>query len=171
MPNLDELEHKVDQLDSLTSSIFRFNDAFHGIEQASQDTSDNDVGRLRGILDTFRGKLPDLLTYSRLEADAKDLADNLMLATLADRIARINARNEALAGLTGELKTQIDKANSDANLLKQIKDGVDKATKTVTAAKTLVDQLTATDASTKDRLKALIDALGNISSIFKPAGP
>ena len=170
MPNLDQLEQEVDGLDPLASSIFRFNDAFGHIEEASRTTSDADVARLRVILDTFRGKLPDLPTYNRLRANAKDLADNLMLATLADRIARINARNEALAKLTGELQTQIDKANSDANLLKQIKDGVDKVTKTVKEAKDLVDKLTATNASTKDKLKALIDGLANISSIFKPQG-
>jgi hypothetical protein len=166
MPDLDQLEQEVDGLDSLASSIFEFNDAFQHIEGAGQTTNDADVARLRNIIDTFRGKLPDLLTYNRLRADAKDLADNLMLASLAERIARINARNEALAALTVDLQTQIDKGNSDANLLQQIKDAVDKATKTVTEVKALVGQLTATDVSTKGILTALIEGLANISSIF-----
>lgn len=168
MANLDKLEQEVDQLDPLASSIFRFNDAFRHVEGESHTSTNADVDRLRDILSTFRGKLPDLLTYNRLRADAKDLADNLMLASLADRISRINVRNEALAKLTGELQTQIDKSNSDAVLLQEIKNAVDKATKTVNEAKAIVDQLTASDVATKDKLKALIQGLGNISSIFTP---
>ena len=81
---------------------------------------------------------------------------------------KINDRNDALAALTGKLKIEIDKGNHDANLLVRIKDAVDKANQTVTEVKALVDQLTNTDASTKSKIKALIDTLGNISSIFSP---
>jgi septal ring factor EnvC (AmiA/AmiB activator) len=91
-----------------------------------------------------------------------------MLEDLEARIDSINARNDLLARLTSALKTQIDKTNKDANLLKQIKDGVDKATKTVTEIRSLINQLTATDAGTKDKLSALVVALDEISSIFQP---
>jgi|GEM_PF-2192217 len=167
MANLDSLEQEVDGL-TPANSIFRYNTAFTHIADAAKVVSDAEVPRLRDILSTFSQKIPDLPTYQRLDRDAEDLAASLMLGSLEFRIARIDARNKALADLTGGLQTQIDKANSDANLLKQIKDGVDKATSTVNQAKSLIDQLTATDTSTKDKLKALIDALGNISAIFKP---
>jgi methyl-accepting chemotaxis protein len=167
MPDLNSLEQEVAALKKQESNDFDFMDALDHIEEASKVT-DADIDRLRTILNSFRLKLPNRETLSADRVRAKDLADSLMLATLAERIARINARNETLGKLTVELQTQIDKANSDANLLKQIKDAVDKATKTVTEAKTLVDHLTATDASTKDKLKALIESLGNISNIFKP---
>jgi len=168
MPDLNSLEQEVAALKKQESNDFDFMDALDHIEEASKVT-DADIDRLRTILNSFRLKLPNRETLNADRIRAKDLADSLMLATLAERIARINARNETLGKLTVELQTQIDKANNDANLLKQIKDAVDKATKTVTEAKTLVDHLTATDASTKDKLKALIDSLGNISNIFKPA--
>ncbi len=166
--HLDSLETEVDQLGA-GSSIFQFTAAFKHIENAVPVTSDADLPRLRNILGTFGNKIPDLPTYRRLERDANDLGVTLMLVTLAQRIARIRARNQALVDLTAGLQTQIAKGNSDANLLTQIKDGIDKATATVNTAKTLIDQLTATDASTKDRLKALIDALAGASTILAPA--
>jgi len=168
MADLDQLEQKVNALDENTSSIFSFKSAIRDIEAAAGTVTDQNVSRLRTILKTYRLKLPDLPNFSRIETDARDLADNLMLATLAKRIARIGARNEALASLTGDLQTQIGKANKDANLLKQIKSGVDKATKTVDEAKSLVDQLTVTNTSTKNKLKALIQSLANVSSVFEP---
>lgn len=168
MADLDQLEQEVGGLSQLGSSIFSFTNAYNHIEEAARGTANDDADRLRDILDDFRAKIPDLLTYNRLRKDARDLADNMMLASLAERIARISARNEALSSLTGELKTQIAKANGDATLLTRIKDGVDKATKTVGEMKGLVDQLTATDATAKSRLKALIERLANVSSIFKP---
>jgi methyl-accepting chemotaxis protein len=168
MADLDQVEAAVDKLNSLTSSIFKFNGAFGLIENASRDTDNDELGRLREILSAFRGKLPDLVTHNRLRANAKDLADNLMLTTLAQRIARINARNEALASLTAELKTQAAKAKKDAGLLKQIQDAVDKATSTAKEVKGLVDKLTESDTTAKAKLTALINSVGAISSIFKP---
>lgn len=168
MANLDRLEQEVAGLIRDESTDFEFRDAFIHIEEASKTTANAEVARLKDILSSFRGKIPNLISLKPIKVRAKDLADTLMLATLAERIASINARNELLTGLTGELKTQIDKANADANLLKQIKDSVDKASKTVDEVKSLIDQLTATDASTKDKLQALISELDRISSIFKP---
>lgn len=168
--NLDELENEVDAIDQDTSTIFEFRNAGRRLETAGQTVSDADIGRLRNIVDTFRAKLPDLPNFNRIRVDARDLADNLMLATIQQRVARIGARNEALSRLTAELKTQIARGNQDAQRLSKIKDGLDKANKTATEAKNLVDQLTASDATIKQKLKALIDALGNVSNIFKPQG-
>lgn len=168
MPDLNLLAQEVAALKKQESNDFDFMDALDHIEAAGKEV-DSNIDRLRQILDSFRLKLPNRETLNADRRKAKDLADALMLVTLKGRIDRINARNEALGELTGGLQTQIDKANSDANLLKRIKDGVDKANKTISEVKSLVDALTATDASTKAKLKALIDTLNNISSIFKPA--
>jgi methyl-accepting chemotaxis protein len=168
MANLNELEQQVEELDPLTSSIFRFIDAFDNIKSQALTATGNDLDKLRDILNVFRGRLPDLITHKRLRADSKDLADTMMQTALATRISRINARNAALDELTEALQTQIDKANQDASLLEQIKTAVDSATKTVAEAKAIVDKLTATDATTKDKLKTLIEGLGNISNIFSP---
>ena len=170
MPNLDELEQEVAALIRDESTDFEFRDVFRNIEAAGKTADNAEIDRLRDILRDFRTKIPNLISLKPTKVKAKDLADTLMLSTLQARIARINARNETLTSLTTELKTQIDKANSDANLLNQIKEAVDKATKTVTEVKSLVNQLTVTDASTKDILKALIERLSNISSIFNPQG-
>jgi hypothetical protein len=171
MPNLDDLEQKVSELAGDGSPAFEFRSAFKDIEEAGKIATDAQIVRLTGILSDFRGKLPDLLALNQIRARAQDLADTLMLATLEERVRRINARNEALATLTSELQTQIDKANSDANLLVRIKEGVEKTTKTVNEAKALVDQMTATDTDTKIKLKNLIEGLGRISSILQPQNP
>lgn len=168
MPELDSLEQEVDQLDD-GSSIFRFKDALKHLQEAVPVTDGNDLSRLRSIVNTFLMKIPDLPTFKRIGRDTEDLSDTLMLSTLAQRIAKINARNQALANLTAGLQTEISKANNDASLLQRIKDGIDKATATVNQAKSLIDQLTATDASTKSRLKALVDALAGASSILTNA--
>lgn len=166
MPSLQEIEAEVDSLDSLTSNIFRFRDAFAKIETASQ--TETDIARLRNILILFRDKIPDLVAFNRLRADAKDLAEILMLNSLENRLSRIKARNDLLSELTDELQTEIDKANDDASLLSRIKQAVQKATSTVNEVKDLINQLTATDASTRDRITALLESLGNISSILHP---
>jgi len=167
MPELDSLEQEVDQIDD-GSSIFRFNDALRHLQETAPVTDGADLSRLRSIVNTFLMKIPDLPTFKRVGRDTEDLSDTLMLSTLTQRIARINARNSALSDLTARLQTEISKANNDANLLQRIKDGIDKATATVNQAKSLVDQLTATDATTKSKLKALIDALAGVSSILSP---
>jgi len=87
MPSLEEIEAEVDSLDRLTSNIFRFRDAFAKIETASQ--TETDTARLRNILILFRDKIPDLVAFKRLRADAKDLAEILMLNSLQNRLGRI----------------------------------------------------------------------------------
>jgi septation ring formation regulator EzrA len=168
MANLDRIEEEVAGLIRDESTDFEFRDVFNDIEEAGKTATNAEIARLRNILSSFRGKIPNLISLKPIKVRAKDLADTLMLATLAERIARINARNDLLTRLTGELRTQINKANSDATLLTRIKEGVDKASKTITEVNALIDQLEASDTSTKDRLKALIRALENVSSIFAP---
>ncbi len=169
MPNLDQIEQKVNNLIEDESLSSEFRDAFKDIEEAGKITTNTEIARLRNILSNFRGKLPNKVVLKPTRAKAKDLADELMLNTLKQRLDRIEARNEALTNLTDELNVQIAKGNSDANRLKEIKSFVDKATETVNVVKNLIDQLTATDATIKSNLKALIDALDGLSRIFKPS--
>ena len=166
MPTLDELAEHVAALNRIESNDFQFADALDEIEETA--TTAANIDTLRNVLDRYRSKLPNRNTVDGLRVRAKDLAETLMLATLSQRVARIRARNEALSTLTTALETQIEKANSDAGRLQQIKDAVDRATKTVNEVKALINQLTATDASVKDRLSVLVESLGNISSIFVP---
>jgi len=168
MATLNKLAQEVAALSESLSNDFEFTDALEHIEDAVA-TTDDDIGDLRDILDDFRLKLPNRETLALQRVRAKDLAEALMLDTVSERLKRINARNEALSTLTSALQTQIAKANSDANLLKQIKDAVDKATKTVEEVKALINQLSATDSSVKEKLRALIERLGNLSTIFETA--
>jgi len=166
MPTLKEVETEVDGLSSATPDIFSFRDAFTLIEEATQ--TNIEAAALRNVLSRFRNKIPDLLAFNRIRADAKDLAEVLMLSDVNARIARIRNRNDLIAELTDELEVQVEKANSDATLLKRIKDGVNRATRTVEELRALVDELGATDASARDRITALLERLGNISSILHP---
>lgn len=165
-PTLQQIDSEVDALNSITGNVFRFRDALAHIEQASQTNVDRNA--LSDILSRFRNKIPDLIDFNRIRADAQDLAEVLMFADVEDRIDRIRSRNDLLRDLNDELETQVDKANSDATLLTRIKEGVQKATKTVEELKALVDDLNVTDVSTKDRIAALLERLGNISSILHP---
>lgn len=168
MPDLNQLNQEVASLSKTESDDFAFMDAIDHIEDSGKSTDDDDIATLRDILHGFRSKLPNRETLDAVRVRAKDLADTLMLTTLSQRLARIKGRNDALLNLNATLQTQIAKANNDAGLLKQIKDAVDKATKTVEEVKAIVSQLTATDSSVKDKLTALIDGLANVSTIFAP---
>jgi methyl-accepting chemotaxis protein len=161
--NLDELDAEVN---ALTVNIFRFRDTLGDIQEASK--TDVDTEALSQIVSRFRGKIPNQIDFKRISADARDVAMDLGFADLETRLAHISARNDVLSQLTSELDTQVAKANSDATLLTRIKDGVDKATKTVDELKSLVSQLTATDATTKSRIASLLESLGNLSSILHP---
>src|SRR5215204_189764 len=101
MPTLKEVETEVDGLSSVTPDIFSFRDAFTSIEEVSQ--TNVDTAALRSILSRFRSKIPDLLAFNRIRADAKDLAEVLMLADVNARIARITSRNDLISDLTDEL--------------------------------------------------------------------
>jgi len=169
MADLDKLAQEVGALNETFSNDFQFMDALVHIEEAGETTDDDEIDELRDILDSYRAELPSRTTLNLERIRARDLAAALALTTLTQRLDRIKARNETLSSLTDALQTQIDKANNDANLLKQIKEAVDKATKTVAEVKSLINQLTATDGSVKEKLTALIEQLGNISTIFSPA--
>jgi FtsZ-binding cell division protein ZapB len=166
MATLKQIEDAVDQLSEIAPDIFSFGDAFTLIEEASR--TNVDTASLRTILNRFRMKLPNLIAFKRLRADAGDLAVDLTITDLQARLKHIKDRNDLLSELTDELQTQVDKANSDAIRLTRIKEGVENATKTVNELKSLVSSLTATDASTKSRIAALLETLGNISSILHP---
>lgn len=168
MADLDGLAQEVGALNKMLSNDFQFRTALEHIEDAAE-TTDADIDELRNILSAFRAELPNRGTLNRERIRAGDLAAALALTTLAQRLERIKARNETLSSLTSALQTQINRANSDANLLHQIKDAVDKASKTVAEVKALVNQLNVTDNSVKATLTALIERLGNISTIFSPA--
>lgn len=168
MADLNELNQEVAGLNKTTSNDFQFMDALDHIEEAAKTVADQDIGQLRQIVNSFRLKLPNRETLGLDRIRARDLGSALMLNTLQKRIDRINSRNENLSNLNSRLDDEISKGNSDAARLTTIKTAVEKATKTVDQAKTLVDQLTNTDATTRTRLKALIDALGNVSTIFQP---
>jgi hypothetical protein len=167
MPTLKEIEAEVDELKDVTANIFTFRKLFTRIEEASQ--TDVDTASLADILEGFRQKIPDLIAFNRIRADARDLDENLMIDDVAARIQRIQDRNELLKELSGQLDAQIEKANNDANLLRQIKSRIDKATATLNEIRSLINQLSATDASTRDQLLTLVQSLGNISSILNPA--
>ena len=166
MADLDTLTQEVAALNRIESNDFQFADVLDEIEDAAE--SNVDIDRLRNILNSYRLKMPNRETLDGHRVRAKDLAETLMLATLSARIDRIRARNDALATLTDTLETQIEQANGDAGRLQQIKDAVDRATKTVTEVKSLINQLSSTDGGIKARLTALVDTLGNVSSIFQP---
>jgi len=168
MANLNALNQKVGALTKAQSNDFEFIDVLDEIEDAAATTDNDDIDELRDVLARFRLKLPNRETLDKERVRAKDLADALMLQTVSKRLDRIKARNDALSALTTALQGEIKKANSDANRLKQIKEAIDKATKTVEEVKGLISQLTATDSSVKEKLEALIERLGNISSIFEP---
>ena len=168
MPDLDALEQEVNNLDEDNSPLSKFKDAMQHIEVASRTTPNANLQRIRDILSTFRSKVPDMLLLKRVKADAKDLDETLTLDSLEERIAAINARNFALTNLTKALNDQSANAVHDAELLKLITGAVDKATETVTAIKTLVDQLQEADGNARATIKAFIDALDKVSSIFRP---
>lgn len=169
MANLGPLAQEISGLSRSESDDFEFMDALDHIEAAGRTTDNDDIDDLRNILDRYRSKLPNRETLDVQRVRAADLAISLALQTLDQRIGRIRERNDALSSLTTALRAEIAKANSDANRLKQIKEAVDRATKTVEEVKALINQLTATDGGVKQRLTALIEQLGRISTIFSPA--
>jgi len=167
MPSLDEIQQEVNNLTN-TSNKFRLRGVLNHITDAAKITPDADVLRLINILAHFRGKIANLPSNNRIRADAKDLAEGLMIQTLEERINAINARNRAISNLTAALDVQINKANNNAELLTQIKDAVEKVTKTVEEVKALVNDLEDPGGGLKSDLIALITRVSTLSSIFEP---
>jgi len=167
-PTLNDVDTEVEILDDVTGNIFRFRDVLAQIEELSRTNVDTNA--LTEILSRFRDKIPNLIDFNRVRADAQDLHEVLVFADVDTRIDKIKSRNDLLSDLNDELQIQVDKANSDASLLTRIKEGVERATKTVDEVKALVAELTDTDQPAKVRIMALLERLGNISSILHPDG-
>ena len=165
MADLDKLEQDVAQLDEDLSTIFEFRDVYLDIETAGKNTNNDEINKLRGILSGYRNKLPNKVALNPIRSRATDLADALMLATLTERIKRINDRNQALTNLNGALDVQIQKGNADAAKLQDIKDEINKAATTVTVIRNMINALS--NATPKESLIALVNALDAISSIFE----
>lgn len=166
---IQELETEVNALDSISSRA-EYSDAFEHFVEVLRQKPEPNRAQMINILATFRNTLSGdnspLLNVVRRKARALDEA--LVADTVGGVIAGINSRNPAFARLNTNLQNEIDKANADAALLQRIKEAVEKATATIDEIKTLVDALTATNATTKSRLKALIEAAGNITNIILP---
>ena len=167
MAKFDDLRETIDALDKFSSDD-KYKEAFNDILDAIKHADDEDVSDLADIVAEFHDKLPGDLTLNRIRAEVKELDEDLTLDSIDEILNGISNRNKAIKNLTDALDKESKKAVKDANLLSQIKDAVDKATKTVTEVRTLVDKLTESDANAKSDLIAFINALDNISSIFKP---
>ena len=174
MIDFDDLRTQVDDLSQGGSSSIDFRAVFGDISTASKEitlqspTADEDRVKLGLILKDFIAKNPNLPALKRMFADAVDLAFALGMETVDKCIKRISARNKAIEDLTKKLTEQNQLAEKDANLLTEIKNALDKATKTVTEVKALVAKISDTEIDLKTKLLAFIDALNNVSSIFKP---
>lgn len=169
MADFDDLKNEVDALDPLLSNEAEIRLAYQHIEDAFKVATNGNLNELSEILTTFRDdKLPPDLEFNKIRASAKDLDEAIKLGNIAAAIARVKSRNTAISNLASALDVESKKAKKDASLLARITAAVDKADKTVVAVKALVDQLQESDKSTKDKLKALIDAVNTVSSIFQP---
>lgn len=166
---IQQLRAEVNALDSV-SSRSDYEDAFEHFVEVLRRKPEPDRVTMIGILATFRntlaGDVNPLLDIVSRKARALDNA--LVSDTVGEIIDGINSRNPALARLNNNLQNEIDKGNADANLLKRIKEAIEKATATIDEIKNLVDQLTATSATTKSRIKSLIEAARNITNIIFP---
>ncbi len=170
MIDFNDLRTRVDNLSQDNSPSPEFLVVFGKISNASKEvTSDADKSQLGTLVNDFIGKIPThILELRRMTSDSNDLAFALAMSTVGECIARIKARNDALENLTKELNEQSELGQKDAKLLTQIKEALDKATKTVTEVKEMISKISDSEANLKARLIALIDAVNNISSIFKP---
>ena len=176
---IDELKNEIDglNLDDGSSRASDYHNAYkHFIDFLEQfisggQPSSGDQNELKVTLLKFRQKLriADLGEFAKMEIWAKKLHEALVLQGVGEVIRAIEARNVALPQLLDKLEGEIKKGNADAALLTKIKEAIEKGTKTIDEVKTLVDALTATDANTKSRIRALIAAARNISLTFMPA--
>lgn len=174
---IDELKDEIEglNLDDGSSRASDYVNAYnHFIEFLEQFTngqpSNEDEDELKTTLLKFRQKLrvADLGEFAKMEIWAKKLHEALVLQGIGEVIRAIEARNVALPQLLEKLGWEIEKGNADSALLTKIKEAIEKGTKTIDELKTLVDALTATDATVKTRIRALITAARNISNTFMP---
>lgn len=167
MAKFDSLREKIDALDKFSSDD-RYTEAFADIQDAVQGSDNDDLEDLIEIVAEFRDKLPPDLSLNRVRADARDLDEDLSQNSIDVVIQGIGRRNDTLSRLVDALNKESEKAEQDADLLNKIREGVEKATKTIEEINDFVDQLSESDANAIDNIRALIDTLGNISSIFEP---
>ena len=170
MANLDQTEARVNALRKATSNDDAFNDTLDLIEQDALVVDNNEIDRLRRILNRYELKIPLRDTLKRNKADARDLGRSLLLTTLLLRINSISRRNEALSALTDKLDELSEGAINDANRLTQIRTAVDTATSTVTTARTLIGALQDPQhgPGVKAILNSLLDTVVQLSSVFSP---
>lgn len=170
--SLSQLEEKINglNLDDGSSDPFDYFDAYKDFVEVLQDSGNGDEPKLREILETFREKLRDanLEEFNDLKRWARKLDEAFTSKSVGELIQAIRDRNVALPELLDKLGDEIEKGNDDAELLTQIKEAIENGTKTIDELKTLADALTATDATVKSRIRALIAAARNISNTFMP---
>jgi methyl-accepting chemotaxis protein len=166
---IPELRAEVNSLDDV-SSRSDYETAFeHFVEvlrRKPQPDKQTMITILATFINTLSSDISPLLALVKRKASALDQA--LVSSTVGEIIEGINNRNPAFSRLNTTLQNEIDKGNADANLLKRIKEAVEKATNTIDEINNLVDQLTATNATTTSKIKSLIDAVGNITNIIFP---
>lgn len=174
---IDELRDEIEGLNLADGSsrasdyVNAYNHFIEFLEQFTNgEPSNGDEDELKVILLKFRQKLrvANLGDFAKMEIWAKKLHEALVLQGIGEVIRAIEARNVALPQLLDKLGQEIEKGNADAALLTKIKEAIEKGTKTIDELKTLVDALTATDATVKTRIRALITAARNISNTFMP---
>ena len=146
----------------------KFKLVFADILSEVEGANDEDAPELADILDNFRNKLPARFGLNRVRADAKDLHEDLVLGSIDNTLRSIERRNDAINNLIAALDEESEQAVDDASLLDEIKEGIEKATETVTAIKNMVEQLTESDADAIDNIGTLIDTVDEITSIFDP---
>lgn len=174
---IDELRSEIDGLNLADGSsrasdyVNAYNHFIEFLEQfTNEQPSAGDEDELKAVLLTFRQKLriANLGDFAKMEIWAKKLHEALVLQGVSEVVQAIAARNVALPELRSRLEEESKKGNADAELLTKITEAIEKGTKTIDELKTLVDALTATDATTKSRIRALITAARNISNTFIP---
>lgn len=170
---IDVLEQTINALNLANGNSRRsdYTKAYKSFIEVLQGSNNGDKSRLMDILATFSQKLRDanLIQFAAMEESANNLLAALTSESVGKLIDAIRDRNVALPKLLEKLNVEIEKGNADAALLTKIKEAIEKGTKTLDELKTLVDALTATDADTESRIRALIAAARNISSTFMPA--
>jgi methyl-accepting chemotaxis protein len=170
MSDLNALKTKIEGLSKTLSSDTTFRNTYQLIEEACLEPENTNSSTLSNILSIFRDeKLNGRDTLNRIRADVKDLDEKIKLGNVAARISSIEKRNIAIKNLSSKLDEQSKKAVKDANLLKTIKDIIDKTTATVEVINNLIKDLEESDDDAKKILKAFVKALDEGSSIFKPA--
>lgn len=168
MSTIQDARNAANGLSKATSSDKSFCSAFAVILAASQNAQPSQNPTLQDIIGDFVDKIPGRATLDRLVDIAGNLQTDVMIEIVSDRNNAIASRNQELQNLVNLLGIQIEAANKDANKLQSITAEINKATAAVKAAKTLVSNLADADASKTAKVQAVINALEELSGIFRP---